>query len=298
MATEAKKKGALARFWAGDLPWYTSYNGQRLTGIVYSVGAAVVIVGALFKILHLHGATEMLFAGMITEAVLFVIGVLDAPHPVYEWEHVFPQLITLEHGAQPDHYAEFSEREKPTLLGTNTPAAAGPVSGSAAGVTVSPLSEKDQATLSEGIQKLAKTAQQLNDLGKVAEGTAKLGEKMEIAGVAMDKFATSATNMSGQTEAYEKGLNAVNANLNNLNAVYELQLKNVQAQSEALKLQADKTNAATAQVELMAADMKKAASAASAAAKSSEAYEAAAKQLAAQVADLNKVYGNMLNALA
>ncbi len=298
MATEAKKKGALARFWAGDLPWYTSYNGQRLTGIVYSVGAAVVIVGALFKILHLNGATEMLFAGMITEAVLFVIGVLDAPHPVYEWEHVFPQLITLEHGAQPDHYAEFSEREKPTLLGTNTPAAAGPVSGSAAGVTVSPLSEKDQATLSEGIQKLAKTAQQLNDLGKIAEGTAKLGEKMEIAGVAMDKFATSATNMSGQTEAYEKGLNAVNANLNNLNAVYELQLKNVQAQAEALKLQADKTNAATAQVELMAEDMKKAAAAAAAAAKSSEAYEAAAKQLAAQVADLNKVYGNMLNALA
>ena len=87
-------------------------------------------------------------------------------------------------------------------------------------------------------------------------------------------------------------------NLNNLNAIYELQLKNVQAQADALKLQADKTNAATAQVELMAEDMKKAAAAASAAVKSSEAYEAAAKQLAAQVADLNKVYGNMLNAIA
>lgn len=160
------------------------------------------------------------------------------------------------------------------------------------------LSDKDQASLSEGIQKLAKTAAQLNDLGKVAEGTAKLGEKMEIAGNAMEKFAASATNMSGQTEAYEKGLNAVNANLNNLNAIYELQLKNVQAQADALKLQADKTNAATAQVELMAEDLKKAAAATSAAAKSSESFEAAAKQLAAQVADLNKVYGNMLSALA
>ena len=132
----------------------------------------------------------------------------------------------------------------------------------------------------------------------MAATTAKLGEKLEIAGAAMDKFAATATNISGQSEAYEKGLNAVNANLNNLNAVYELQLKNVQAQSEALKLQADKTNAATAQVELLADDMKKAAAAAAAAAKSSEAYESAAKQLAAQVADLNKVYGNMLNALA
>ncbi len=291
-----EKKGALARFWAGDLPWYTSYNGQRLTGIVYSVGAAVVIVGALFKILHLAGATQMLFAGMITEAVLFVIGVLDAPHPVYEWEHVFPQLITLEHGAQPEHYEEFSKMEKPTLLGANGSAPAAGNGGVA--MPAVELSDKDKASLSEGIQKLAKTAAQLNDLGNIATGTAKLGEKMEVAGTAMEKFATSASNMSGQTEAYEKGLNAVNANLNNLNAIYELQLKNVQAQADALKLQADKTNAATAQVELMAEDMKKAAAAASAAVKSSEAYEAAAKQLAAQVADLNKVYGNMLNAIA
>lgn len=291
-----EKKGALARFWAGDLPWYTSYNGQRLTGIVYSVGAAVVIVGALFKILHLNGATQMLFAGMITEAVLFVIGVLDAPHPVYEWEHVFPQLITLEHGAQPEHYEEFSKMEKPTLLGANGSAPAAGNGGVA--MPAVELSDKDKASLSEGIQKLAKTAAQLNDLGSIATGTAKLGEKMEVAGTAMEKFATSASNMSGQTEAYEKGLNAVNANLNNLNAIYELQLKNVQAQADALKLQADKTNAATAQVELMAEDMKKAAAAASAAVKSSEAYEAAAKQLAAQVADLNKVYGNMLNAIA
>lgn len=291
-----EKKGALARFWAGDLPWYTSYNGQRLTGIVYSVGAAVVIVGALFKILHLAGATQMLFAGMITEAVLFVIGVLDAPHPVYEWEHVFPQLITLEHGAQPEHYEEISKMEKPTLLGANGSAPAAGNGGVA--MPAVELSDKDKASLSEGIQKLAKTAAQLNDLGNIATGTAKLGEKMEVAGTAMEKFAASASNMSGQTEAYEKGLNAVNANLNNLNAIYELQLKNVQAQADALKLQADKTNAATAQVELMAEDMKKAAAAASAAVKSSEAYEAAAKQLAAQVADLNKVYGNMLNAIA
>jgi len=291
-----EKKGALARFWAGDLPWYTSYNGQRLTGIVYSVGAAVVIVGALFKILHLAGSTQMLFAGMITEAVLFVIGVLDAPHPVYEWEHVFPQLITLEHGAQPEHYEEISKMEKPTLLGANGSAPAAGNGGVA--MPAVELSDKDKASLSEGIQKLAKTAAQLNDLGNIATGTAKLGEKMEVAGTAMEKFAASASNMSGQTEAYEKGLNAVNANLNNLNAIYELQLKNVQAQADALKLQADKTNAATAQVELMAEDMKKAAAAASAAVKSSEAYEAAAKQLAAQVADLNKVYGNMLNAIA
>ena len=277
---------------SGFMKWYESYSGKRVTGIIYSVGAAVVIIGALFKILHWPGASAVLMIGMFTEAFLFMIGTLDAPHPTYAWEQVFPQLISLEHGAEPNLYAEVSKREKPTLLGGMGG------NGGGAGLPVGELSDKDQASLTEGIQKLAKTAAQLNDLGKIAEGTAKLGEKMEVAGTAMEKFAASATNMSGQTEAYEKGLNAVNANLNNLNAIYELQLKNVQAQADALKLQADKTNAATAQVELMAEDMKKAAAATSAAAKSSETFEAAAKQLAAQVADLNKVYGNMLSALA
>ncbi len=280
---------------SGFMAWYESYKGKRVTGIIYSVGAAVVIIGALFKILHWPGASYVLMGGMFTEAFLFLIGTLDAPHPTYAWEQVFPQLVSLEHGCEPNLYAEISKREKPTLLG-----GMGGNGGNGGGVSLpaGALSDKDQASLSEGIQKLAKTAAQLNDLGKVAEGTAKLGEKMEIAGNAMEKFAASATNMSGQTEAYEKGLNAVNANLNNLNAIYELQLKNVQAQADALKLQTDKTNAATAQVELMAEDLKKAAAATSAAAKSSESFEAAAKQLAAQVADLNKVYGNMLSALA
>lgn len=280
---------------SGFMKWYESYSGKRVTGIIYSVGAAVVIIGALFKILHWPGASAVLMIGMFTEAFLFLIGTLDAPHPTYAWEQVFPQLISLEHGAEPNLYAEVSKREKPTLLGGM---GGNGGNGGGAGLPVGELSDKDQASLTECIQKLAKTAAQLNDLGKIAEGTAKLGEKMEVAGTAMEKFAASATNMSGQTEAYEKGLNAVNANLNNLNAIYELQLKNVQAQADALKLQADKTNAATAQVELMAEDMKKAAAATSAAAKSSESFEAAAKQLAAQVADLNKVYGNMLSALA
>lgn len=275
------------------MAWYTSYKGQRITGIVYSVGASVVIVGALFKILHWPGASMVLMLGMFTEAFLFIIGVLDAPHPVYQWEQVFPQLISKDHGAEPELVDSLADKARPTLLGGVGGGAAASAAPASAGVSLpsAALSDKEQATLTEGIQKLAKTAAQLSDLGSVAVSTAKLGEKLDVAGVAMEKFAASASNMSGQTEAYQQGMSAVNANLSNLSAVYELQLKNAKAQADAIKNQ-------TAQVEAMADDLKKAATATSAAAKSSEAYEAAAKQLAAQVADLNKVYGNMLNALA
>jgi len=277
------------------MEWYESYKGKRVTGIIYSVGAAVVIIGALFKILHWPGASVVLMIGMFTEAFLFTIGTLDAPHPTYHWEQVFPQLVSLESGCEPNLYAEVSKREKPTLLGSM---GGNGGNGGGAGIPAGTLSDKDQASLSEGIQKLAKTAAQLNDLGNVAASTAKLGAKLDEAGAAMEKFAASATSMSGQTEAYEKGLNAVNANLNSLNAVYELQLKNVQAQADAIKQQAEKTNIAAAQVESMAEDMKKVAAATSAAAKSSESFEAATKQLAAKVAELNTVYGNMLSAIA
>ena len=274
------------------MAWYESYKGKRVTGIIYSVGAAVVIVGALFKILHWPGASVVLMIGMFTEAFLFTIGTLDAPHPTYHWEQVFPQLVSLESGCEPNLYAEISKREKPTLLGSMGGGgnAGGAVAGGA-GISAAALSDKDQASLSEGIQKLAKTAAQLNDLSSVAASTAKLGEKIDVAGVALEKFAASASNMSGQTEAYEKGLNAVNANLNNLNAVYELQLKSAQ-------LQAEKTSEAAGQIDAMAKDIKKAAEATAAAAKSSETFQTAAKELADHVANLNKVYGNMLNAIA
>ena len=40
---------------------------------VYGIGAAVVIVGALFKILHLNGADEMLMIGLSVEAAIFFL---------------------------------------------------------------------------------------------------------------------------------------------------------------------------------------------------------------------------------
>ena len=70
------------------------------------------------------------------------------------------------------------------------------------------------------------------------------------------------------------------------------------AQVNAYKAQTEKVDAATAQVETLAANVKAMTETAQAVHKSEEAYLAGAKQLAAQVAELNKVYGNMLNALS
>ena len=316
-AAKPKKQGLWARFKYA----YGSYKAQKIVNCIYSLGASVVIIGALFKIMHFPGAGPMLMIGMGVEAFLFAIGCLDDPHPVFHWANVFPQL--LEYGTKPEVLAEMEKRPKPTLLGAGVEdgavSATSGAHGGAKGANVPALSEKDMDALRDGIGNLAKTAVQLSELGKVATSTNKLGEKLDAAGEAAEQFAIAGKTISEKSEAlgatytqvatdmqkvatgtkaYEANVNAIAGQLSSLNAVYELQLKTIQAQVEVYKAQTEKISASGTQIETLTANVKKMSDVATEALKSHEAYEAGAKKLASQVADLNNVYGNMLNALA
>lgn len=274
MANQKEKSGFMA--------WYESYKGQRVVGMVYSIGASVVIIGALFKILHWPGASIVLMIGMFTEAFLFLIGCLDKPHASYHWEEVFPQL--LGHGADPELIAEKASQPRPTLLGGGAvaPAAAAPAAG--AHVEAKSLSDADLASMKEGINNLAKTAGQLADLSKVAASTAKLGEKAEAAAEAADKFAQAAG-----------ALGANNEKLNASMAACATSLEGAVAGSKAYK---EAVEAASKNAVAFSADVEKIHAAMAEAAKANAEYEAGAKKLAKQVSDLNGIYGNMLNAIA
>ena len=298
----AKNQGFGAKF----MHWYESYQGKNTVNIIYSAGASVVIVGALFKILHWPGASQVLMIGMFTEAFLFLIGTLEHPHPEFHWENVFPQL--LEYGTKPELLEEKSKQARPTLLG------AGVAGGQGSGAVVNPagetakapvLKDEDFKALKEGIADLAKTASQLSELNKVAQSGVKLNEKMVAAeaatteyasklaavGLATDNLTQATGGLSGtyaqigadmksvaeETKAYKAGVEQVGKSIASLNTVYELQLQAVNAQTEAQK------NAAAAAKEAADAQV---------------AFANGAKQLQKQVADLNGIYGNMLNALA
>ena len=310
--------------WAKFMHWYESYQGKRIVGVVYSFGAAVVIVGALFKIMHWPGASIVLVSGMITEAFLFVIGALDKPHPEFNWSNVFPQL--LEFGTDPAILEKKAAQARPTLLGAGVEGGEIPVIGGGAAVTstgvqtptavsaahVPALSEKDLESLQNGIADLAKTATQLSELGKVATATTQLTTKMEAAGTAAEQFAASQngllsvsnqlseaykaaeTHMQGAadtTKMFAANMQNVGAQLSTLNSIYELQINALKEQVEISKAQ----NSTLCEVSDHLQAMKVHATEAE---KSQEAYAAGSKKLAAQVADLNAIYGNMLNALA
>ncbi len=67
---------------------------QRFFNFAYSIGAAIVIWGALFKILHLEMGNLLLTIGMGTEVLMFIITAFDRPEKEYHWEDVFPILDT------------------------------------------------------------------------------------------------------------------------------------------------------------------------------------------------------------
>ena len=306
MATGKAAQGFGAKF----MHWYESYDGKTIVNIVYSAGASVVIIGALFKILHWPGASQVLMIGMFTEAFLFLIGTLEHPHPEFHWENVFPQL--LEYGSKPELLEEKSKQARPTLLGAGVAGGPAVTMGNATpgatteSVAKSPsLKDEDFKALKEGIADLAKTATQFSELSKVAQTGVKLNEKLMAAetatteyaaklaavGLATDNLTQATGGLSGtyeqigadmksvaeETKAYKAGVEQVGKNIASLNTIYELQIQAVNAQVEAQK------NAANAAKEAAEAQVE---------------FAKGAKQLQKQVADLNGIYGNMLNALA
>ncbi|WP_421750573.1 gliding motility protein GldL [Croceimicrobium sp.] len=73
-------------------------NSKRFKNFMaklYGWGASVVILGAMFKILHLPGADIMLVVGLTTEAVIFFFSAFEKPGEELDWTLVYPELAGM-----------------------------------------------------------------------------------------------------------------------------------------------------------------------------------------------------------
>ncbi len=66
--------------------------GKQTMNFLYGMGAAVVIIGALFKLQHWPYANLMLIIGLITEAFIFALSAFDKPDADFDWSLVYPEL--------------------------------------------------------------------------------------------------------------------------------------------------------------------------------------------------------------
>jgi gliding motility-associated protein GldL len=69
-----------------------SQSGKKLMNMVYGLGAAVVIIGALFKIMHWPGGDLMLIIGLVTEAGVFAVSAFEKVDDDLDWSLVYPEL--------------------------------------------------------------------------------------------------------------------------------------------------------------------------------------------------------------
>lgn len=251
-------------------------SGKRILNYVYSWGAAVVILGALFKILHLPGANIMLMAGMGTEVVIFIISGFEPQydtHAEYEWERVYPELA--DGGPLPTKGQKPLTQQLDKML---SDAKVGPELINSLG--------KGFSTLGDSVSKLndlTEASVAANDFSKSAKNAA--GQITTFAQAAAT--ATTAVGQIGEgathTKVYHEQVQNMVKNLSSLNAIYELELQDSNNHLKAMnKFFGNLNNAAQALSET-ATDATK--------------YKDNLVTLNKNLTSLNAVYGNMLSAM-
>jgi gliding motility-associated protein GldL len=65
---------------------------KKVMNFAYGMGAAVVIIGALFKLMHWPGASAMLIIGLGVEALIFGLSAFDPVDKELDWSLVYPEL--------------------------------------------------------------------------------------------------------------------------------------------------------------------------------------------------------------
>lgn len=169
MGKYKRYKNSIEKFLSSD-------KGQRFFNFAYSIGAAIVIWGALFKILHLPGGSLLLSIGMGTEVLMFILSAFDTPPKTYHWEEVFPVL----NSKNPEDRPEFSGGKGTVIIGGNgkgggsnggnysdiTPSDAKRAVGIPEGLN---LSDADTQSLTDSIQKMSAAADQLSRMAELTD---------------------------------------------------------------------------------------------------------------------------------
>jgi len=169
---------------------------KKFMAKLYGLGAAIVIVGALFKLQHWQGAGLMLTVGMSVEAIIFIFSAFEPlPHPDPHWEIVYPELTAgfpagdkSEHGEE-IHHEPAAKKGKAVAGGGGSSNAPAP-----AVVGAIDLSGVDTKGLAAGLSKLSEATSKLSDLSTAVASANQLSEKMQQASASVANLAQSYDN--------------------------------------------------------------------------------------------------------
>lgn len=166
-----------------------------ILNMVYSLGAAVVIIGALCKINHYSplgiDGSFILAVGLVVEAIIFVIFAFDKPSGDYDWERAYPELA--------DGSAPVAKKVQKIV------------------------DESDNMSLSQKLDKM------LNEAKLDVSLMEKLRSGIENFGSAVNEI-NKTTSAAAATQQYGDQLALAANHMESLNALYQVQLENGQKQ--------------------------------------------------------------------
>jgi gliding motility-associated protein GldL len=252
---------------------------KKTLHMITCFGAATVILGALFKIMHYPGAEIMLPVGLIVEAFIFCAFGFDIPHEDVDWTLAYPELSGMGH----DETMINDEDD------TNLPITA-QLDNLLADAKIGPeLLE----SLGNGMRNLTSATEKISDISNVASATSEYVDNMKSASKSVshlsETYKEAADVMENLAQSNAAGtsigesLNSVSKNLADLNATYELQLQGSRKQVEATNRFYDGLSELMANLSDSVEDTKK--------------YRQEMATLSTNLSALNNVYGNMLSAM-
>ncbi|MDE6382820.1 MAG: gliding motility protein GldL [Paramuribaculum sp.] len=272
----------------------TGENRQRFFNFAYSIGAAVVIWGALFKILHLPGGNMLLSIGMGTEVLMFILTAFDRPAREYHWEDVFPALNTGNPEDRPEQLpGGVVVGGQPAsggvvvvgggVGGGSVAAASASASGSVAVSGHAPIVVDESDPGSATGLYVQKVSEVTNQMEQLLETTAALNKVSETLLQSYRAITDNSENITQSSTGYVEQMQALNRNISGLNTIYEIQLKSVSSQLDAI----DRVNRGIKDICNMYETT----------AQASSRYCQESERMAQYMHQLNQVYAKMLHAM-
>ncbi|MCF6359556.1 MAG: gliding motility protein GldL [Cyclobacteriaceae bacterium] len=248
---------------------------------VYGIGAAVVIVGALFKINHYPGASAMLGIGLGVEAVIFFLSAFEPPHKDPDWAKVYPELSEdysgpinsprISSGGKGDNVAQKLDH----MLES---AKIGPDLIESLGKGMNNL-----ATNAKGMASLSNAAVATEDYSKNVKAASKSLVDMSSSYAQTAQAMSSMADASGDAKQYHEEVRGITKKLGALNSVYELELQSTDSHVKTMsKFYGNMAG--------VMENMEKAG-------KGTEKFSQEMQKLTGNLTSLNGIYGSMLTAM-
>ncbi|MBR0176648.1 MAG: gliding motility protein GldL [Bacteroidales bacterium] len=211
---------------------------KSFMGAVYGIGAAIVMVGAYFKLTHIAGADLMLAIGLGVEALIFFLSAFEPQHLDYAWDNVFVEL---------DEDWDGQTRTQFATSGAGAKAAP----SNAEDALLSKMFEKMNVSedtfnkIGKGLDRLAANAGQMADISNAMAATTNYANAMDRATKSISDFSSAyvETNQKLSDSLGKLDFSALDANtikkvansMQSLNSIYELQLQGAEQTSAASK---------------------------------------------------------------